>query len=96
MKRKHIDFETSKQTWLKDPKFKEAYDQLQPEYELIRAIMDARIKQGMSQEDLATKIGTKQAVISRIETGKANPSIMFLKRLTLALNASLEIHLVQK
>lgn len=89
--RKHLDFEVWEKEALKDPKFKTEYDKLQPEFALIRAVIDARLKKGLTQEDLAEKIGTKQSVISRLESGNANPSFAFLKRIAQALNFHLEI-----
>lgn len=90
MKRKHLDFESWEKEALKDPKFKAEYERQQPEFALIRA----RIEKGMTQEELARKIGTKQSVISRFESGRANPSVAFLKRLAQALNSHLEIKFV--
>lgn len=90
--RKHLDFETWKREALKDPELKAEYVKLQPEFALIRAIIEGRVKKGVTQEKLAKKIGTKQSVISRLESGRANPSIAFLKRLAGALDSSVEIH----
>ena len=89
--RKHLDFSVWRKEVLKDSELKAEYDRLQPEYAVIQAILDARIKQGVTQKELAQKIGTKQSVISRLESGRANPSIGFLKRLAQALNSHLEI-----
>ncbi len=90
-KRKHLDFEIFLKDSLKNPKIKAEYDKLQPEFAMIQAVMDARIKKGVTQEDLAKRIGTKQSVISRLESGRANPSVAFLKKLANALNSHLEI-----
>lgn len=89
--RKHLDFNTWKKKALKDPKLKAEYDKLQPEFAIIRAIIRARVAYGVTQENLAQKIGTKQSVISRLESGRANPSVAFLQRLAEALNSHLEI-----
>ena len=89
--RKHFDFEVFLKESLKDPKIKAEYDKLQPEFAVIRAVLDARVKREMTQEDLAKKVGTKQSVISRLESGRANPSVGFLKKLAKAFNANLEI-----
>ncbi len=89
--RKHLDFDDFLKESLKDPKIKAEYDRLQPEFALIQAVIDARIKKGLTQEKLARKIGTKQSVISRLESGRANPSVSFLKKLAQALNTHLEI-----
>lgn len=87
--RLHLDFETWEKEALRDPKFKAEYIKQQPEFALIRA----RIEKGLTQKELADKIGTKQSVISRFESGRANPSLAFLQRLAKALDASLEITL---
>lgn len=89
--RKHLDFEVWEKESLKNPKIKAEYDKLQPEFALIQAVIDARVKRGVTQEDLAEKMGTKQSVISRLESGRANPSVAFLKKLAQALNSHLEI-----
>lgn len=88
--RKHLDFEIWEKEALKDPKLIAEYARLQPEFEIIRA----RIKKGLTQMELAKRIGTKQSVISRLESGRANPSVAFLKKLAQALNTRLEIKFV--
>ena len=94
MKKQHLDFSIWKKEVLKDPKLKAEYDRQQPEFAVIRAIIEARIKKGTTQEDLAEKMETKQSVISRLESGRANPSVGFLKKLANALNTRLEIKFV--
>jgi len=91
MKRQHLDFNVWKKKVLKNPAFKAEYDRLQPEFELINAVIQARIRKGLTQDKLAQKIGTKQSVISRLEIGRANPTLAFLKKLADAVNARLEI-----
>ncbi len=92
--RKHLDFSIWKKEVLKNPKLKAEYDKQQPEFAVIRAIIEARIRKGATQEDLAEKMGTKQSVISRLESGRANPSVIFLKKLANALNTRLEIRFI--
>lgn len=89
--RKHLDFNDFLNESLKNPKIKVEYDKLQPEFAMIQAVIDARVKKGVTQKELAQRIGTKQSVISRLESGRANPSIGFLKKLAQALNSHLEI-----
>ncbi|MEK7593018.1 MAG: helix-turn-helix transcriptional regulator [Patescibacteria group bacterium] len=91
MKRHHLDFKVWKKEAMKNPLFKAEYDKLQPEFALIQAMIDARIHKRVTQEGLAKKIGTKQSVISRLETGRGNPSVAFLKKFATALNTRLEI-----
>lgn len=90
---KHLDFNDYKKQSFKNPKIKAEYDRLQPEFALIGALIEARKRKGLTQTQLAQKIGTKQSVISRLEIGQANPTLEFLKKLALALNSKLEIHL---
>jgi len=85
--RKHLDFEVWEKEALKDPKLRAEYDKLQPQFAILRA----RIEKRLTQKELAQKIGTKQSVISRLESGRANPSVAFLKKLAQALNSHLEI-----
>ena len=92
--RKHRDFDEFLKESLRNPKIKAEYDKLQPEFALIRAVIDARIKKKVTQKKLAEKMGTKQSVISRLESGRANPSVVFLKKLANALNTRLEIKFI--
>ena len=92
--RRHLDFDVFLKESLKDPKIKAEFGRLQPEFAVIRAMIDARVKKGLTQEKLAQKIGTKQSVISRLERGNANPSVAFLKKLAQALNSHLEIKFI--
>ena len=89
--RKHLDFEVWEKEALKDPAFKAEYDKLEPEFAVITAILEARVKKHMTQERLAKKIGTKQSAIARLESGNANPSIGFLQKLAEALGKKLVI-----
>ena len=91
MKRKFLDFDEFLEKSLKNPKIKAEYDKLEPEFAVIEAILDARVKKHMTQEQLAKKIGTKQSAIARIESGNANPSIGFLQKLADALGKKLVI-----
>lgn len=88
--RKHLDFEVWEKEALKDPKLRVEYDKLQPEFAILRA----RIEKGLTQKELASRVGTKQSVISRLESGRANPSVAFLKKLAQALNSHLEIKFI--
>ena len=92
MKRKHLDFEVWEKEALRNPKLQKEYKKIEPEFSLINAIIEARIKGGITQKNLAKSMKTKQSVISRLESGRANPSIKFLKRLAVALNSDLQIN----
>ena len=80
-----------KQKLLKNPEFKKLYEESQPEFEIAKAIIRARIENNITQKELAKRMHTTQSVISRIEQARTSPSISFLKRLASALNASLQV-----
>jgi len=77
--------------WMKDPKFKKAYDELDLEYSLIQAILDNRIKKGVTQKELAEKAGTKQSSIARFESGAYNPTLSFIQKLATALDVKIRV-----
>jgi len=91
MTRRHLPFSEFKKELLKDPKVKAEYDKLEPQFAVVSAILEARVKRGMTQEKLAQKIGTKQSAIARLESENANPSIGFLQKLAEALGKKLVI-----
>ena len=76
---------------LSDPEAQKAYDDLEFEFSLYRLIIEKRIKEGLTQKELAERMGTKQTAISRFESGNYNPTLSFLKKLTEALGVKLEI-----
>lgn len=73
-----------------DPEFREEFEQLQREAAFRRALMDARISAGVTQDQLATFIGTKQPAIARLEAGDRQPSVPMIQKLAAALNVSFE------
>ena len=81
---------------MQDSDFKKEYEALQPEMNITRAILDARIRAGMTQMELAEKSGISQADICRLEKGTRNPSIALLKRLAEAMDSTLRIEFVPK
>ena len=81
---------------LAKPGVKRAYEELQPEFAIVRAIVEARAKKNISQEELAKRMGTGQAVISRLESANASPSLSLIKRLAEALNLKVELRFTSK
>lgn len=81
---------------MKDPEFAREYDALQPEMDIMRAIIDARASQNLTQKELAERTGINQADISKLENGTRNPSINLLKRLADGLGMTLKIEFVPK
>ena len=76
---------------LKDKKVKKTYDEIGPEFMVIEKLIDRRLKKGLSQAELAKRIGTKQSAISRFESGGYNPTIEFLYKIADALDTKLRI-----
>ena len=79
---------------MKDPEFKAEYDALEPEFQVIRAMLSGRESANITQKELAEKTGIAQADISRIENGNGNPSIRTLHRLANGMGMALKIEFV--
>ena len=91
MKRKVYTFRDDLRYRLKNPKFRRAWKEAEPERRLSHSIIEKRLARKMSQRALAKKAKTTQAVISRIESMSANPSFNLLQRLATALGSNLKI-----
>jgi ribosome-binding protein aMBF1 (putative translation factor) len=77
--------------WLKEPKYRKAYEALEEEFVLASAVMDVRNRAGLTQEELARKMGTTQPVVARLESGRSRPSMRTLERLAKATESRLLI-----
>lgn len=76
---------------LKKREIKAAYEALGPEFEVMAALIKRRLEKGLTQQELAKRVGTKQSAIARLESGIYNPSLDFLRKVTEALDARLHI-----
>lgn len=81
---------------LRDPEFKAEWDTLEPERQIMRAIVEGRDEQALTQKQLSEMTGITQADISRFENGTGNPSLRTLKRLAEGLGMSLKVEFVPK
>lgn len=90
---KLLSFEEYFQNSLKDPEFKKLWEKSEIEYQLSRQIIKKRLHKKMSQQDLAKKAGTTQAIISQIENSSLNPSLDLLKRISTGLGSKLNIQI---
>lgn len=79
---------------LKNPEFKKEWDALEPEYQIIKAMLDTRNQKAMTQKQLADITGIPQADISRLENGNANPSLRTLQRLADGMGMKLKLEFV--
>ena len=85
-----------KKEMMNDPDFKKEYEAIQPELDIIRALLDARTSLNLTQKELAERTGIDQADISKIENGTRNPSLNLLKRLADGMGMKLKIEFVPK
>jgi ribosome-binding protein aMBF1 (putative translation factor) len=90
-KRKPIPVEQSFAEWRHDPAYVKAYDALEEEFTLAGAMIDARSRSGLSQEEVARKMKTSQPTIARLEGGRGNPSLSTLRRYARATGMRLKI-----
>ena len=83
--------EDFKKEIFKRPGVRKAYEEMQPEFAIIRSLALARMKRGMTQRKLAAKIGVTQSALARFESGKVDPGLTFLKKITSGLGLKLVV-----
>ena len=86
-----------RETWnerMKDPVFKKEWDALEPEYQIIRVMLNSRAEKSLTQQQLSKITGIPQADISRLENGNANPSLRTLQRLAEGMGMKLKLEFV--
>ena len=88
---KMIPVEESFAEWRKDPDYVKAYNALEDEFSLAAEMIQARASAGLTQEQLAQRMNTTQAVIARLESGRVKPSTRTLERLAAATGMKLRI-----
>lgn len=82
--------------WSEDPEFKREYDRLGPVYEIVSALIEARHNAGLTQEELAIRMGTTQSAIARLENAHRLPSVEFATRYASAVGRRLAIQLLPR
>ena len=89
-----------KKEWLEDPEVLAAYNDLEEEYQILREMLRARKRAGLTQANIAKEMKTTTSVVSRLESlnkkSKSSPSLRTLKRYAEAVNCVLKIKLVPK
>ena len=88
-----IPFEQIKAELLADPEVKAQYDALAPEFEIATELIRARLRAGLSQAELAARMGTSQSAIARLESGQTLPSTKTLLRFAQATRSKVELRL---
>jgi transcriptional regulator with XRE-family HTH domain len=81
---------------LSNPIVKKEYEKINPEYEIIRAVLNARKTRNLTQQQLADRTGINRADISRIENGNSNPTIAQLQRIADGMDMVLKVEFVPK
>ena len=89
-----IPFEEIKAELLADPKVKAEYDALAPEFEIAMELLHARLRSGLSQEELAARMKTSQSAIARLESGQTLPSTKTLLRFAKATGTKIQVRLL--
>lgn len=90
------EFQEFLEEQLQDDVFRKEWEDIQPEMDVIRAMVDARISQNLTQKELAERTGINQADISKLENGTRNPSLKLLKRLADGMGMTLKLEFVPK
>ncbi len=81
---------------LENPAFKKEFNELEPEFAIIKAIAEARQNAGLTQEELSARTGIAQSDISKLENGNANPSLKTLKRLADGMDMTLKVEFLAR
>ena len=89
-------YQQIKKQLLKDSEIKRAYEKLVPEFLMAELLIKARLQKQISQRELAQRMGTKQSAISRLESGRYNPSLSLLYKVADALNVQIKISIGSK
>ena len=88
-----VPFELLENELLQDDEVRTEYENLKPRYEVISQMIKIRNEQGITQEELARRIGTKKSNISRMESGNYNPSLDFLIKIANGLGRTLDVQM---
>lgn len=86
-----MNWKTYEKKLLKNKEFRRIAEESEPEYQLARSLIAARIKKRLTQSEIARRARTNQASVSRLETGSAKPSMPFLERIAAAMGARLMV-----
>ena len=95
MSRKFIPVSEASAEWFKDPEFVKEYEALEEEFALVEALIDARSKANLTQEQVAERMQTSQSYVAKLEGGRINPSVKALKRYAEATGTKLRFQFVR-
>ena len=89
-----VPLDKLRRRWLRDAAFREAYAAIGPEFDIAAALISARARAGLSQSQVAKRMGTTQSVVARLESGRQRPSLSSLERYAKATGTRLRVELV--
>ena len=84
------NYQEFKKELMQDPEFRAEYERTRPEFEIMHALIDARINSNMTQQELSAVSGVRQSNISRIENGKRDPSLYLAQKLAIAMGYTIK------
>ena len=84
-------FKQFEEEFFKDPANKAAFDSLEVEFKIYDALLKARIEKKLTQKQLASKLGIAQSALARFESGRTNPTLSFLQKITAGLGLKFTI-----
>jgi ribosome-binding protein aMBF1 (putative translation factor) len=90
-KRKLIPFAEMHRKWSASPSYRTAYDALEEEFALVSSVIEARMRSKLTQAEIAKRMGTTQAAVARLESGRSMPSTRTLERFAKATGSRLRI-----
>jgi transcriptional regulator with XRE-family HTH domain len=80
--------------WMEDEEYRAAYEALEPEFALAEELIAARGRAGLTQADVAARMGTTQSVVARIESGRNPPTLKTLEKYARAVGMRVSIKLL--
>ncbi len=87
-------FSDIKKRWLRNPEVRTEYDALEEEFALARELILARSRAGLSQAEVARRMGTTQSTVARLEGGRAKPTLLTVERYAKATGSRAGVKLV--
>ncbi|BDF45175.1 transcriptional regulator [Lachnospiraceae bacterium] len=91
-----MNLQEMKSEILENAEVQAEYEKLKPEYDVVRAVLEARKKNHLTQQQLADRTGINRADISKLENGSTNPSIALLQRIAEGMDMQLKLEFVPK
>lgn len=88
------DFRKHLERSLQDEGFAQEWEEQSAERDVMRQIVEARMEEGLTQQELAERCGMRASNLCRLENGNGNPSVATLEKIARGLGRKLEISFV--